>query len=214
MSDHNPDKIPVEINLHSKSRLLIIVFSDGKRFELPCEYLRVFSKAKEVRTMEKPVTGKERVNIEQIEPQGQYAVRLVFDDGHDTGIYSWETLYELGENQAQNWADYLARLEQIGYQRQAAGQAGPRKIELLYFTYLVKQLRRDHESVELPESVVDVQTLIEWLRKRYMDRAYLFREGSFRVTVNKQFSEPFTKLENGDEVAIVPTSPIAPTKES
>ena len=214
MSDASPERVPVEINLHSKSRLLVVAFSDGKQFELPCEYLRVFSKAKEVRTLDKPITGKEDVNITQIEPQGKYAVRLAFDDGHDTGIYSWDTLYELGENQEKNWADYLKRLDDIGYERKPEiDQNTPRKVTLLYFTYLVKKLRKDHETIELPKSVVDVQTLIEWLRKRYMDRAFLFRDGSFRVTVNKQFSEPFTKLEDGDEVALVPTSPVAPTPD-
>ncbi len=106
MSEQSSNRIPTEINLHSKSRLLVIEFADGKRFELPCEYLRVFSRAKEVRTMEGPITGKEEVTITSIEPQGQYAVQLVFDDGHDTGIYSWETLYELGEMREENWQGY------------------------------------------------------------------------------------------------------------
>ena len=107
--------MPREIHLHSKSRLLVITFSDDRRFELPCEYLRVFSRAKEVRTLDRPVTGKEQVTITSIEPQGQYAVRLVFDDGHDTGIYSWETLYDMGSNRDAYWADYLARLEAAGH---------------------------------------------------------------------------------------------------
>ncbi|OQX31797.1 MAG: hypothetical protein B0D96_00430 [Candidatus Sedimenticola endophacoides] len=106
MNQKSPERVPVEINLHSKSRVLCIEFSDGSRFELPCEYLRVFSKAKEVRTSGAPVTGKEEVNITAIEPQGQYAVRLLFDDGHDTGIYSWDTLYELGVKHEQNWSVY------------------------------------------------------------------------------------------------------------
>ena len=82
---------PTEINLHSKSRILSIAFDDGARFELPCEYLRVFSRAAEERLLDQPATGKEGVNIERIEPQGQYAIRIVFDDGHDTGIYSWDS---------------------------------------------------------------------------------------------------------------------------
>ena len=102
--------LPTEINLHAKSRLLSIVFSDGARFQLPCEYLRVFSKAAGPDTL---VTGKEAVNIERIDPQGQYAIRILFDDGHDTGIYSWDTLYALGTHQEANWADYLQRLEQL-----------------------------------------------------------------------------------------------------
>ena len=127
MSDSASRHTPSEINLHRKSRILSIGFDDGKSFELPCEYLRVYSKAAEVRAMEQPVTGKEEVNIERIELQGHYAVRLVFDDGHDTGIYSWDTLYELGENKAQNWAAYRARLQEMGVERK---ESDPRRLRL------------------------------------------------------------------------------------
>ena len=108
---------PTEISLHQKSRILSIAFDDGRTFELPCEYLRVFSKAAEVRTLGRPLTGKEAVNIEGIEPQGQYAVRILFDDGHDTGIYSWETLYNLGKHYDDLWAQYLEELKENGYTR-------------------------------------------------------------------------------------------------
>ena len=94
---------PTEINLHQKSRLLEIAYSDGFRFNYPCEYLRVFSTAAEVKVMEKPVHGKQRVNISMLDPQGTYALKITFDDGHDTGIYSWSTLYELGKNYQANW---------------------------------------------------------------------------------------------------------------
>lgn len=213
MSEHTPSVTPTSINLHQKSRLLRVEFSDGVGFELPCEYLRVFSPAQEVRAMELPVTGKEEVNIEQIEPQGQYAVKLVFDDGHDTGIYSWETLYELGRDREQNWQNYLDRLEQSGISRHSGPDAasGPRKIKLLYFNYLVKKIGKESEQVELPETVTDVQSLLGWLRKRLYDKAYLLEEGSFRVTVNKQFAEAFTRIEDQDEVALVPSSPNPPT---
>jgi len=213
MSEQIPNVTPTAINLHRKSRILSVAFSDGVSFELPCEYLRVFSPAREVRSMELPVTGKEQVNIEQIEPQGQYAVKLVFDDGHDTGIYSWETLYELGNNLEHNWQKYLQRLEQSGISRNSGpdSASGPCKIKLLYFNYLVKKIGKESEEVELPETVTDVQSLMEWLRKRLYDRAYLLREGSFRVTVNKQFTEPFTRIDHGDEVALVPSSPNPPT---
>ena len=109
--------IPTEINLHRKSRLLGISFSDGRSFSLPCEYLRVNSHAAEVTTRGTPETGKENVNIDRIEPQGSYAIRIAFDDGHDTGIYSWETLYDLGVNQEKYWQECLDRL--AGEQRQA-----------------------------------------------------------------------------------------------
>jgi DUF971 family protein len=114
---------PTEIKLHQTSRLLEVAFEDGARFTLPCEYLRVFSPSAEVRghgpgtaTL---VTGKENVNITAIEAVGNYAVRLVFDDGHSTGLYSWNILYDLGQDQESQWQDYLRRLAEAGHSRQA-----------------------------------------------------------------------------------------------
>jgi DUF971 family protein/molybdopterin converting factor small subunit len=176
---------------------------------LPCEYLRVFSKAAEVRTLAQPVTGKESVNIERIEPLGQYAVRIVFDDGHDTGIYSWDTLYALGANKAANWAQYLERLEGMGYQR-LEPDAGEKRVKLLYFSWLVQKMRKESEQVTLPKAVSDVESLLVWLGRRKKGAAVLFEPGRIRVTVNKQFTEGFTKLHDGDEIGIVPTSPTAP----
>jgi len=113
---------PTEIKLHQTSRVLDIAFEDGARFALPCEYLRVFSPSAEVRGHSPGagtlVTGKEQVNITAIEPVGNYAVKLVFDDGHATGLYSWNIFYDLGVNQETNWQDYLRRLAEVGYQRQ------------------------------------------------------------------------------------------------
>ncbi len=212
MKDH-ADHLPTEINLHKKSRLLSITFDNGQHYDFPCEYLRVFSRAAEVRTLDTPVTGKEDVNIEAIEPQGSYAVRIVFDDGHDTSIYSWDTLYELGEKQEENWRDYLKRLEAISYQRKITGD-GPRHIKLLYFNYLVEKLGKEVEEEQIPESVGDVESLLNWLRKRYRERGYLLIDDRVRVTVNKQFAEPFTRIEDGDEIGIVPNSPNSPSPDS
>ena len=115
---------PTEIQLHQVSRVLDVAFDDGKSFSLPCEYLRVFSPSAEVRGhgpgQEVLQVGKREVNIRAIEPVGVYAVKFAFSDGHDTGIYSWEYLYELGEQQATNWKSYLARLQQAGKSRDAA----------------------------------------------------------------------------------------------
>ena len=112
---------PTEIKLHQKSRILEIAFDDGQRFSLPCEYLRVFSPSAEVRGhgpgQEVLQVGKRDVEIKEIEPVGVYAVKLVFSDGHDTGLYSWEYLHELGEKQESSWKSYLARLEQAGASR-------------------------------------------------------------------------------------------------
>src|SRR5689334_12335306 len=112
---------PTEIVLHQVSRILEISFADGTSFRLPCEFLRVYSPSAEVRGhgpgQEVLQVGKQDVNIAAIEPVGVYAVKLAFSDGHDTGIYSWDYLYDLGEKQASNWKSYLARLEQAGKSR-------------------------------------------------------------------------------------------------
>jgi DUF971 family protein len=106
---------PTEISLHQVSRVLDVTFDDGASFSLPCEYLRVFSPSAEVRGhgpgQEVLQTGKREVNISAIEPVGVYAVKFVFSDGHDTGIYSWDYLHDLGTKQEPNWKTYLARLE-------------------------------------------------------------------------------------------------------
>ncbi len=120
MTSHGPR--PVDIKLHQKSRVLEIAFDDDSRFELPCEYLRVYSPSAEVRGhgpgQEVLQVGKEKVNISAIEPVGTYAVVLRFDDGHDTGIYSWETLYDLGRHRSEYWTSYLERLEEAGHRRE------------------------------------------------------------------------------------------------
>ena len=113
---------PTDIRLHQVSKMLEITFEDGKSFTLSCEYLRVFSPSAEVRGhgpgQEVLQIGKQDVNIKAIEPVGNYAVRLVFDDGHDTGLYAWNYLYELGVEQDRNWQDYLKRVQQAGQSRQ------------------------------------------------------------------------------------------------
>ena len=108
--------------LRTKSRLLVITFDDGSEFEYSFEYLRTHSPSAEVRGhgpgQEVLQTGKENVVINSIEPVGHYAVRLIFDDGHDSGLYSWEYLYELGRDKGPNWRNYLDRLAAAGYPRQ------------------------------------------------------------------------------------------------
>ena len=112
---------PTDIKLHQKSRELELLFDDGQRFELPCEYLRVFSPSAEfiVYSSSQRVlqTGKRNINISEIRPVGHYAVCLVFSDGHDTGIYTWGNLHELGMKQDQNWQQYLGELEAAGASR-------------------------------------------------------------------------------------------------
>jgi len=114
--------VPTEIKLHQKSRVLEIAFDDGKTFRLPYEFLRVYSPSAEVRGhgpgQEVLQTGKQAVEIRSMEPVGSYAVQPQFSDGHGTGIYSWDYLYELGQNQEKMWADYLNRLKAAGASRE------------------------------------------------------------------------------------------------
>lgn len=218
MTDQTDRPVPTEINLHRKSRVLRMTFSDGKSFDLPCEYLRVHSKAAEVVTRSTPETGKENIRIASIEPQGSYAIRIVFDDGHDTGICSWETLCELGVNRAAYWQRYLDRLAAAGYTREGTrlGDADDRerKIRLLYFAYLAKYQRKESEEVTPPASVEDVRSLLTWLCKKEHDRGYLLAADNVQITVNKQFTEPYTRLDPGDEIAIVPVKPTPPAPTS
>lgn len=112
---------PTDIKLHQKSRVLEIAFDDDSRFKLPCEFLRAYSPSAEVRGhgpgQEVLQIGIENVNIVNIEPIGTYAVCLHFDDGHATGIYSWDLLHNLGSHHDELWAEYLNRLKQAGYER-------------------------------------------------------------------------------------------------
>lgn len=115
--------IPTEIKRHKQSRMLEVAFDDGKRFELPCEYLRVYSPSAEVRGhgpgQETLQVGKKDVEITDIQPVGQYAVVLVFSDGHDSGIYSWDYLYDLGMEQEFYWQNYLRRMAEAGASRES-----------------------------------------------------------------------------------------------
>jgi DUF971 family protein len=112
---------PTEIKLHQVSQILEITFSDGKSFRLPAEFLRVYSPSAEVRGhgpgQEVLQVGKKDVRILAVEPVGHYAIQLRFSDKHDTGIYSWDLLYDYGERQEKMWHTYLDRLREAGASR-------------------------------------------------------------------------------------------------
>src|SRR5690242_5302554 len=112
---------PTESRLRKSAGLVSVSFDSGQAFDLPFEYLRVFSPSAEVRGHGTEILqlGKEKVKVVGVEPVGSYAVRLTFDDGHDTGLYSWPVLYDLGVNQKENWERYLKRLKDAGYQRKS-----------------------------------------------------------------------------------------------
>jgi DUF971 family protein len=112
---------PVDINLHQKSRILELIYEDGTVYKLPCEYLRVYSPSAEVTGhgpgQERLQLNKEGVTITGIEPQGNYALKLIFDDKHDTGLFTWEYLQELGAHYDEKWQNYLDRLKAAGHER-------------------------------------------------------------------------------------------------
>lgn len=122
MSGLNPSSPrPIDIRLHQNSKLLEIKFDNDMECMLSCEFLRVYSPSAEVRGhgagQEVLQVGKEEVNIAGIEPVGNYAVKLTFTDGHNTGLYSWDYLYDLGKNYEAMWLEYLGRLSVAGYKR-------------------------------------------------------------------------------------------------
>lgn len=112
---------PIEVTLHRKQRLLDLAFDDGVKFSLPCEYLRVYSPSAEVQGHHNVGAvlqlDKEQVNITELQQIGHYAVKIFFDDKHKSGLFTWNYLYDLGQNYEVRWQDYLNRLEQVGHQR-------------------------------------------------------------------------------------------------
>jgi DUF971 family protein len=124
MTQRTPTPQPTALTVHQASRVLEVGFDDGASFRIPFELLRVYSPSAEVQGhgpgQEVLQTGKREVNITAIEPVGHYAVQPRFSDGHDTGIFSWAYLYQLGAEQAQRWASYEQRLADAGASRDAA----------------------------------------------------------------------------------------------
>ncbi len=200
--------IPVEINLNRATRILEVSFSDGSRFNLPSDYLRVFSpaaEAKVARASRDWITGKQEVNIERITPVGNYAVQIVFDDGHDTGVYSWQALYALGRDREENWRRYLEQTQQATTSQSAEGDLI--ELNILYFATLVTQLGLESEQVSLPREVNTVSALLSWLRKRGGPWGENLGEERVTVTVNKQFARLESNLKSKDEISITPIYP-------
>ena len=196
--------VPEELKLNRQARELHIRFDDGAQFVLPCEYLRVFSPSAEVKTARARgdlVTDKQGVNIERIEPYGTYAVRLYFSDGHDTGIYSWESLYQLGQDRQKNWQQYLIDLEQRNL---STTEGRERAITILLFAALADKLGMKRLDVVLPSETATVAELLYWLRQRGDDWHEAIDPGRLTTTVNRQFAEPTTRLQNGDKVSLTP----------
>jgi DUF971 family protein len=118
---------PTALNVRTQSRVLEISFDNGKEFSLPFELLRVYSPSAEVRGhgkgQEVLQTGKRHVGISAVEPVGNYAVKPVFSDGHESGIFTWDYLHWLGENQTQIWSEYLGKLQAAGFEGESGRDA-------------------------------------------------------------------------------------------
>ncbi len=198
MSDIHPTHIAV----HQQSRVFEIHFSDGSEYSLPMEYLRVFSPSAEARVARQRgelIRGKQQVNVLKVEPMGAYAVRIVFDDGHDSGVYSWTTLKQLGENFESNWRQYqqdLVALTQSPHAQQ--------KVKVLLFMTLAEKLGMDDFELELPGGEVRVGDVIEDLRERGDEWREVLNPDRLTITVNKQFVDTGQLLFAGDEIAFVP----------
>lgn len=198
----NPPTV-IEINLSRATRELKVSFDDGAQFTYSCEYLRVFSPAAEVKAARAKgdfVHVNEAVNIERISPIGGYAVQLAFSDGHDTGIYSWQTLYELGEQFLDNWRRYL-QWKKTAVQHQATED---RKVEILYFATLAQIADQESETMVLPAGVHTVKDLLSLLSERGELWAQQLCTDTVKVTVNRQFAALHQGIDDGDEIAFTP----------
>ncbi len=197
--------IPEELRLDRQARELHVRFDDGAQFALPCEYLRVFSPSAEVKAARSRgdlVTDKQEVRIERIEPYGAYAVRLHFSDGHDTGIYSWDSLYQLGRNREKNWKSYLAGLERLG---EPSTDDERREVTVLLSGSLAEDLDAKRLDAVLPSETATVAELLYWLRQRGGGWREAIDPGRLNVMVNRQSADPGLRLRDGDEVSLTPT---------
>jgi DUF971 family protein/molybdopterin converting factor small subunit len=192
---------PTHIALHQRSRELEIHFSDGGQYHLPCEYLRVFSPSAEVKAAKNRgqiIRGKNDVNINALEPMGSYAIRIIFDDGHDSGVYSWSTLKLLSEQFEDNWKEYQQQLSQL---EEASSE---RRIKVLFFIGLIELLGTESLELELDDAIQNVSQLIDLLTVKGENWTQALDKQKLTVTVNKQFSSLDQILFDGDEVALVP----------
>jgi len=197
---------PTIIKLHQKSRFLEVGFSDGASFDLPCEYLRVFSPSAEVRATDEPVDGKAMVNITAVEPMGSYSVCLVFDDGHNTGIYSWETLHELGTHYEKNWDNYLNRLKRYGVSRgdEAGGLLTKAKtVQLHYRGSLADISPISTETITLPLSVTHIANLLAWLRAKGTGWSVAFADDDVQIMMNQTLVDLDAPIESNADIVFM-----------
>jgi len=179
--ENQPVPVPTGIKLHKKSRYLEIIYPNGDVFNLPCEYLRVFSPAAEEKVSRARGSlhkGKKDVNISAINPVGSYAIQIVFDDGHETGIYSWASLYDMAINMQREWIDRDVS-EENGEE-----DFGERTITVLYFATLASRLGLENETITLPEDLLTIGDLVPWLMTRGGEWKRALA-GNLKISVNR-----------------------------
>jgi DUF971 family protein/molybdopterin converting factor small subunit len=192
-------EMPTGIKLHKVSRYLEISYASGEKFNLPCEYLRAFSPAvdeKGSREMANKITVRKDVSISAINPVGSYAIQIVFDDGHETGIYSWARLYDMALNVKSDWEDRDKAASEKHKHEQ-----GERTITILYFAELENWLGLESETITLAEEVKTIDDLIPWLMTRRGEWEDALA-GTLKITVNRKFVGMADLIVDGDEIAL------------
>lgn len=200
--DSQPAQTPTGIRLHKKSRYLEIIYGNGDRYNLPFEYLWVFSPAAEEKTnhsSRRPDSEQKDVNIKTITPLGSYALQIAFDDGQETGIYSWARLYDMSINLQRDWGD-----REIAARLSAAeddDNMGERTITILYYNALANRLGLDSETITLPKEIVTIGDLIPWLMTRRGEWGKALAE-KMKITVNRLSVGLQDRIRDDDEIAL------------
>ena len=200
--DNQPAQTPTGIRLHKKSRYLEIIYGNGDRYNLPFEYLREFSPAAEEKTNHTPShPGSEQkdVNISAITPIGSYALQIAFDDGQETGIYSWARLYDMAINLQQDWED--REIADGSDATEDDHNTGERTITILYYNSLANRLGLDSETITLPGEIVTIGDLIPWLMTRRGEWARALAE-KLKITVNRLAVGLQDRIRDDDEIAL------------
>ena len=201
--DSQPAQTPTGIRLHKKSRYLEIIYGNGDIYNLPFAYLRMFSPAaeeKKHRSSRRHESRDKDVNISAITPVGSYALQIAFDDGNETGIYSWARLYDMAINLQRDWEDREAALESAEVKND--DDTGERTITILYFAALANRLGLDSETITLPEEIMTIGDLIPWLMTRRGEWARALA-GKLKITINRLSVGLQDRIRDDDEIALV-----------
>ena len=198
MSQHDKQtaEMPTGIKLHKGSRYLEINYASGESFNLPYEYLRAFSVNAEENLSGQngdELSDKTDAKISLINPVGNYAIQIVFDDGHETGIYSWARLFDMAQNLQSDWEGLDKTISEKHQNK--------RTISILYFSELENRLGLESEIITLAEEVKTIDDLIPWLMTRRGEWEEALA-GTLKITVNRKFVSMADLIVDGDEIAL------------